>query len=179
VEPVQIAEKIQSKFPDAVLSTSEYRGQASVTLKKESIVDICKWLHEDPEMLMDLLRDVCGVDYLGKKDTRFEVVYHLYSIPQRHEIRLKAPVSEDDASIQSVTSIWKGAGPHERECFDMFGIRFEGHPDLRRVLMPEDWEGHPLRKDYPLEGPSADEDWPGFKEVLEKAEKLKEFEWNR
>jgi NADH-quinone oxidoreductase subunit C len=179
VEPVQVADKIKEKFPDAVLSVSEYREQVSVSLKKESIADVCRWLHDDPDTQMDLLRDICGVDYMGKRDTRFEVVYHLYSIGNRHMIRLKAPVSEDDATIQSVTPIWEGANFHERECYDMFGIRFEGHPDLRRVLMPEDWVGHPLRKDYPLEGPSANEEWPGFKEVLEKAEKLKEFEWNR
>jgi len=179
LEPVQIAEKIQGQFPDAVLSTSEYAGQVSVTVKKESIVDICRFLHDDQDTQMDLLRDICGVDYLGKRDVRFEVVYHLYSIGQRHMIRLKAPVSEEDATIASVTPVWSGANCHERECFDMFGINFEGHPDLRRVLMPEDWEGHPLRKDYPLEGPGPEEEWKGFKEVLEKAERLKEFEWNR
>jgi NADH-quinone oxidoreductase subunit C len=179
LEPIQIAEKIKGKFPDAVVSMDEYRGQASVVLKKEGILDVAQWLHDDPEMQMKLLRDVCGVDYLGKKEPRFEVVYHLYSIEHRHMIRLKAQVSEDDASIQSVTPVWEGANFHERECYDMFGIKFEGHPDLRRVLLPEDWQGHPLRKDYPLEGPGPENEWPGFKEVLEKAEKFKEFEWNR
>lgn len=179
MEPLQIADRIKEKFPEAVLSVSEYRGQASVVINREGILDVCRWLHDDPDMKMNHLRDVCGVDWLGKKETRFEVVYHLYSIEHRHMIRLKAPVPEDDTRIQSVTSVWKGAEWHERECYDMFGIRFEGNPDLRRVLMPEDWEGHPLRKDYPLEGPTRENDWPGYKEVLDKAERLKEFEWNR
>jgi len=179
LEPLQIAERIKEQYPDAVLSIGEYRGQASVSVRRESILDVCRWLHGDPELRMDMLKDLCGVDWLGKKEARFEVVYHLYSMPNRHAIRLKAQVPEHDAAIKSVVSVWKGAEWHERECFDMFGIRFEGNPDLRRVLMPEDWEGHPLRKDYPLEGPTRENEWPGFKEVLDKAERLKEFEWNR
>ncbi len=179
MEPLQIADKIKEKFPKAVVSLAEYRGQASVVVNRESIPEVCRWLHDDPETGMDHLRDLCGVDWLGKKDIRFEVVYHLYSLKHRHMIRLKAPVPEDDPTVPSVTSVWKGAEWHERECFDMFGIRFEGNPDLRRVLMPEDWEGHPLRKDYPVEGPTRENDWPGFKEVLETAERLKEYEWNR
>lgn len=179
MEPVQVADKIKEKFPNSVLSTSEYRGQASVVLNRESILDVCHWLHDDPEMRMDLLKDITGIDWLGKKDTRFEVIYHLYSLEHKHTIRLKAPVPEADPSILSVTPVWKGAEWHERECFDMFGIQFEGNPDLRRVLMPEDWEGHPLRKDYPLEGPSRENDWPGYKEVLDKSERLKKYEWNR
>jgi len=179
VEPLQIADKIKEKFPEAVVSASEYRGQAAVVLKKESILDVAGWLHAEPDMAMDLLPDLCGVDYFGKKEARFEGVYHLYSIKHRHMIRLKAQVPEDDPKIQSVTPVWKGADWHERECFDMFGIEFEGHPDLRRVLLPEDWEGHPLRKDYPLEGPGPDKEWPAYKEVLDKAKRFKEFEWNR
>jgi NADH-quinone oxidoreductase subunit C len=179
VEPLQVADKIKEKFPEAVVSSAEYGGQASVVIKRESVLEVCRWLHDDPETSMDHLRDLCGVDWLGKRDVRFEVVYHLYSLKHRHMIRLKAPVPEADASVPSVTPVWKGAEWHERECFDMFGIRFEGNPDLRRVLMPEDWEGHPLRKDYPVEGPARENDWPGFKEVLDKAERLKKYEWNR
>ncbi len=179
MEPLQIAEKLSQRFPDAVLATSEYRGQVSVVLRKESIVEAARWLHDEPEFSMDHLKDLCGVDYMGKRETRFEVVYHLYSIEHRHMLRLKAPVPEDDPKIPSVTPIWRGADWHERECYDMFGIVFEGHPDLRRVLLPEDWEGHPLRKDYPLKGPALEEDWPQYKEVVEKSERLKRYEWNR
>ena len=95
MEPLQIADKIKEKFPDAVVSASEYRGQAAVVLKKESILDVAGWLHDEPDMSMDLLKDLCGVDYLGKKEPRFEVVYHLYSIKHKHMIRLKAQVPED------------------------------------------------------------------------------------
>jgi NADH-quinone oxidoreductase subunit C len=177
VEPLQIAERLKEQFPGEVLSVEEFRGQASVYLKKERIVDICRFLHDEPDLGMDLLRDLTAVDYLGKKDVRFEVVYHLYSIKHRHLLRLKVPVSEERCSIDSVVPVWVGANWHEREAYDLFGITFAGHPDLRRILLPDDWEGHPLRKDYPTEGPGPEDEWPGFKEVLEKAERLKEYEW--
>jgi NADH-quinone oxidoreductase subunit C len=175
MEPLEIAEKIKEKFPEEVLDIREFRGQVSVTLKKDRIVDICRYCHDDGNLDFDYLRDICGVDYLGKKEPRFEVVYHLYSIRRRHMIRLKAQVPEKDPSIDSVMPVWIGADWHERECFDMFGIVFKGHPDLRRVLLAEDWEGHPLRKDYPVKGP--EKEWSGFIEVLERAKKFREFEW--
>jgi NADH-quinone oxidoreductase subunit C len=179
VEPLQIADKIKENFPDEVLSTSEFRGQVSVLIRKGRIMDIGRYLHDEPELNMDYLRDLTAVDYLGKKEPRFEVVYHLYSIKHRHLIRLKAEVSDSDCTIDSVMPVWIGADWHERECYDLFGIRFNGHPDLRRILMPEDWEGHPLRKDYPTEGPGPEHEWQGFKEVLDKAEQYKEFEWEK
>ncbi|MBI5188004.1 MAG: NADH-quinone oxidoreductase subunit C [Nitrospirae bacterium] len=175
MEPLEIAEKIKEKFPEEVLDIREFRDQVSVTVKKGRIVDICKYLHDDPNLEFDYLRDLCGVDWLGRKEPRFEVVYHLYSIRHCHMIRLKAQVSEDDPSIDSVVPVWIGADWHERECFDMFGIVFKGHPDLRRILLPEDWEGYPLRKDYPVRGP--EKEWSGFVEVLEKAKEFGEFEW--
>lgn len=175
MEPLEIAEKLKERFPEETLDIREFRGQVSVTLKKDRILDILRYLHDDPAIFLDYLVDVCGVDYLGKKEKRFEVVYHLYSIKHRHQIRVKAEVPADDTSIDSVVPIWAGANWHEREAYDLFGITFKGHPDLRRVLMPEDWEGHPLRKDYPLKGP--DKEWPGFLEVLDKAKKYSEYEW--
>ncbi len=93
-------------------------------------------------------------------------------------IRLNVQVSEEDTYIDSITNIFKGADWHERECFDLFGITFSNHPDLRRILLPEDWEGYPLRKDYPIEGPQ-DREWSGFKDVLNKSEEFKKFQWNR
>jgi len=176
MEALQIAEKIKEKFPEETLDIREFRGQVSVTLKKGRILDICRYLHDDPDLFLDYLVDVCGCDYLGKKDVRFEVVYHLYSIRHRHAIRLKAEVPDSDPSIDSVMPVWVGANWHERECYDLFGIVFKGHPDLRRILLPEDWEGHPLRKDYPLKGP--EKEWPGFLEVLDKAKRYREFEWH-
>ncbi len=175
MEILAIAEKIKEKFPEEVLDVKEFRGQVSVTLKRDKILDICRFLHDDPEMSFDYLADVCGADYLGKKEKRFEVVYHLYSIKHRHALRLKAEVTEENPSIDSVVPIWVGANWHEREAYDLFGIVFKGHPDLRRILMPEDWEGYPLRKDYPIEGPQKE--WSGFNDVLERAKKFREFDW--
>jgi NADH-quinone oxidoreductase subunit C len=179
MEPVQVTEKLKQKFPDEVLDTYEFRDQVSVILKKERILDVFRFLHDDPSLSFDLLKDLCGVDNLGKKEARFEVVYHLYSIEHRHMLRVKVPVSESDCFIDSVVPIWIGADWHERECFDMYGIEFRGHPDLRRILMPEDWEGYPLRKDYPVKGPGPEEEWEGFREVLNKAEEFRKYEWER
>jgi NADH-quinone oxidoreductase subunit C len=100
---------------------------------------------------MDFLSDLCGVDYPERK-SRFEIVYNLCSLKHGHRIRIKALIPEDNPSIDSVVSIWSGANWHEREACDMFGIVFNGHPDLRRILMPEEWNGFPLRKNYPLQG---------------------------
>lgn len=179
MESLQIAERLKRAFPGEVVSIDEFRGQVSVTIKKDRLLDICKYLYEEPELFFDYLRDLCGVDHLGRKEPRMEVVYHLYSMKHRHLLRLKVQVPEQDCRVQSVTAVWTGADWHERECFDMYGVVFEGHPDLRRILMPEDWEGHPLRKDYPLKSDLGENEWRGYKEVLEKSEKLKEFGWNR
>lgn len=174
MEPLEIAERLKERFPQEVLDITEFRGQVSVTVKKERIKDICKYLFDEPGIEMDYLSDLCGVDYLGKRWVRFEVVYNLYSFKHRHRIRLKALVPEDDPSIDTVIEIWKVANWLERETYDMLGITFRGHPDLRRILLPEDWEGFPLRKNYPVTGPE-DWEWKGYEEV----KKLHEFdsEW--
>ncbi|MCJ7482287.1 MAG: NADH-quinone oxidoreductase subunit C, partial [Thermodesulfovibrionales bacterium] len=138
---------------------------------------ILRFLHDDPLLSFDHLQDLTAVDYIKKKEIRFEVVYNLYSIRYRHKIRIRAQVPENDPKIDSVVPIWAGANWHERECYDMFGILFTGHPDLRRILMPEDWEGFPLRKDYPLKGPEFDKDWTGFTDVIKRSKELREFEW--
>ncbi len=176
MESLEIAEKIRAEFPDDVLEIKEFVGQVGLTLKKDNISKITGFLHSAPQFHFDYLKDLCGVDYLGVKVPRFEVVYHLYSFKHKHMIRLNVQVSEEDPSIDSVTGIWKGADWLERECFDLFGIIFNNHPDLRRILLPEDWEGHPLRKDYPVEGPEEME-WPGFQEVLKKAGEFKKYQW--
>lgn len=177
LEPPEIVERIKEKFPEEVIEVTESKDRISVTVKSGRIIDICRYLHDDPFLLFDHLQDLTAVDYLKKKEPRFEVIYNLYSIRYRNKIRLKAQVPEENPRIRSAVPLWAGANWHERECFDMFGIVFKGHPDLRRILLPEDWEGHPLRKDYPLKGPEPENDWPGYIEVLNKAKELKEFEW--
>ena len=177
LNPKDIAEKVKENFPEQVVDVTEFRDQVSVIVKRDQIVPILKYLHDDPLLSLDHLQDLTAVDYLKKKDVRFEVVYNLYSIKYRHQIRIRAQVPDDNPSISSVVPIWAGANWHERECYDMFGITFNGHPDLRRILMPEDWEGNPLRKDYPLKGPDLENDWIGFREVLQRSKELREFEW--
>lgn len=145
-------EAIQARFPDAVVSTHAYRGDDTVVLKREYLVEVCRFLKDDPELDMKLPVDVCGVDYLGHREPRFEVVYHLASIAKRHRVRLKVQVTEDDCEVPSVISVWRGVDWFEREAWDLYGIRFAGHPNLKRILMYEEFEGHPLRKDYPQRG---------------------------
>lgn len=165
MEPLEIAESIKEKFPDSVREVSHFRGQVSVTVNREKVFEICLFLKEDISIDMNYLSDLCGVDY-NRKEFRFEVVYNLYSLKYNHRIRIKALVPEADPSIDSVVSIWRGANFHERETYDMFGIIFTGHPNLRRILLPEEWEGFPLRKDYPLQG-KKDWEYRGFKEAKE------------
>lgn len=145
-----VVQKLKEKFPNSVLDTYSFRADNTVIIKKEDILDVCRFLKSDPELDFNFLSDLCGVDYMGR-EPRFEVVYHLFSINKHHRVRLKAMVGEGE-KIHSVVGIWTTADWHEREAYDMYGIVFEGHPNLTRILMPEDWDGHPLRKDYPLKG---------------------------
>ena len=145
--------KLKEAFSDSVLEVKEFRGETTVTVKKEQIVAICAFLKKD--LGFNFLTDLCGVDYLGQKP-RFMVVYQLYSIGAHQRLRLKAPVEESDARIDTVSGVWATANWLERECWDLMGISFNNHPDLRRILMPADWEGHPLRKDYPVQGPGRE-----------------------
>ncbi len=141
-------EKLRTRFADAIQDAIEFRGELTIIIEKTGLLKICDFLKNDLELQYNFLSDVCGVDY-PKKEKRFEVVYNLYSIPKRWRVRLKVNIGEEE-SIPSVTSIWSTANWLEREVFDMFGVEFENHPDLRRILMPDDWLGHPLRKDFPL-----------------------------
>jgi NADH-quinone oxidoreductase subunit C len=174
--PNEIAALIKRAFSEDVKEIKEFRGQVSITVKKGRVKDILGHLAARPEFSFDYLEDLCGVDYLGKKEPRFEVVYYLHSMKHRHTIRIKAEVPEDDCAIDSVVDIWAGADWHERECYDLFGITFTGHPDLRRILMPDDWEGHPLRKDYPLQSDLGDREWPAYTDVVATAKKNKGYE---
>jgi len=145
--------KLKDKFASSILDVKEFRGEVTVTVRKEDIVEICRFLKT--ALSYNLLTDVTAVDYLGK-EPRFLVVYNLYSIPNKDRLRLKAPVAEEDCSIDTVSVVWQTANWLEREAYDLFGIIFKNHPDLRRILMTDDWVGHPLRKDYPLQGPGRE-----------------------
>ncbi len=155
MDPLQIAKMVEEKFSGQVLDTATYAGQVAIMVKKDLIRDICLYLKDEPSLLMDHLVDLTAVDYStypGNTGPRFEVVYNLISTEYHHRIRLKVRVPEEDPRVDTVSSIWQTANWHERETFDLMGIKFDGHPDLRRILLPEDWEGHPLRKEYPLKG---------------------------
>ncbi len=147
-----VIEAVEARFPDAVVSTHAWRGDETLVLRREHLVDVCRFLRDDPEMDFRLPVDVCGVDYLGWREPRFEVVYHLCSITKRHRVRLKVELDEADPVVPSVTCVWRGVDWFEREAWDMYGIRFDGHPNLRRILLYDEFEGHPLRKDYPQRG---------------------------
>ncbi|MBD1400058.1 NADH-quinone oxidoreductase subunit C [Pelovirga terrestris] len=148
-----IVEKLKAKFSSEILDVVEFRGETTVTVNKENIVDICTFMRDSGGY--NLLCDLCSVDYLGQAP-RYMVVYNLYNITTKERIRLKAPVEEQDAQIATVSTVWGTANWMERECWDLMGITFVGHPDPRRILMPADWVGHPLRKDYPVQGPDRE-----------------------
>jgi NADH-quinone oxidoreductase subunit C len=152
---IPVAEKLKELFVDAVQETAEAHGELTLVVSREQIVEICSFLKGDPDLRYDLLMDIAGVDYLGR-EPRFEVVYHLYSIAHNSRLRLKVRVPENDLVVPSVTSVWSTANWHEREAFDMLGIHFSDHPDLRRIYMPDDYPGYPLRKDFPILGPDAE-----------------------
>ena len=142
--------RILERLPDAVLGTHAYRGDATVLVDAERILDVLALLRDDPELDFEMLTDLTAVDYLGE-EPRFEVVYHLYSVAKNHRLRLKARVFEASPEIASAVELYPSANWMEREVWDLYGIRFAGHPDLRRLLLYEEFEGHPLRKDYPKE----------------------------
>lgn len=146
--------KLQEKFPNSVLGVKTFRGETTVTVSKGEIVEICRFLYSDPDLQFEMLTDLCGVDYFPEHP-RFEVVYLLHSMKNMERLRLKTKVGENE-SILSVESVWKAANWLEREVYDLFGIHFVNHPDLRRILLWDGFHGHPLRKDYPVEGPDFD-----------------------
>jgi len=175
-------EFIRQRFPDAVSASYAFRGDATVVLRRNFLVEVARFLKEDPALEMNYLMDVTAVDYstFGERpapaffassgvsvrpsgqirdedpwpgppdQSRFAVVYHFYSMAHKHRLRVVVPVDEANAEVDSLTSLWPGANWLEREVWDMFGIAFAGHPELKRILMYEGFEGHPLRKDYPV-----------------------------
>jgi len=142
---------LRARFGTALGEPATFRGETTLTVDRDSLVALCECLRDDEPLAFDFLADLCGVDRRPAAP-RFEVVYHLYSVRHGHRLRVKVALGEEDPVIDSVTGVWETADWHERECFDLFGIRFRNHPDLRRILLPDDFEGHPLRKDFPLEG---------------------------
>ncbi len=146
---------VQENFPGAVVSSRLFRGEKTLIVKKDNIVGICRLLRDSEETNYNYLSDITCVDrldFMADGEPRFEVLYNLYSMGTFQRVRVKAQVDEDEAAIDTVESVWPNANWNEREVYDMFGITFNHHSDLRRILMPDDWVGHPLRKDFPLGG---------------------------
>jgi len=191
MNPASLIQAVEQRFPEAVKGSHAYRGDATVILSRERLLDVARTLKEDPVFRMNFLMDLTAVDFsaFGKKPSpaffassgvavrpspefpdqdpwpglpapaRFVLVYHFFSLSLKHRLRLEVPVEEDDPEVDSLTSLWAGANWLEREVWDMFGIRFRGHPNVKRLLMYDEFVGHPLRKDYavnkrqPLIGP--------------------------
>jgi NADH-quinone oxidoreductase subunit C len=146
--------RLREAHGDALLATHAQHGDATAILDPARVVDVLRFLRDDPDCGFDMLSDLCAVDYLGHAEhrgARFEVVYHLLSTRTLQRVRVKAPVAELPCQIDSCVEVWPAANWMEREVFDLYGIRFRNHPDLRRILLYEEFEGHPLRKDYPKE----------------------------
>jgi NADH-quinone oxidoreductase subunit C len=145
---------LRERFPEAVLTVGEQRGETTVELDRGHLMAVATWLRDDPSARFRLLSDLSGTDYLKLDDRpeRLCVDYHLYSFDHNVRLRLKVRATVEDPHVPSVSGVWPTANWHEREVYDFFGIRFDGHPGLVRILMPEDWKGYPQRKDYPLGG---------------------------
>ncbi len=147
-----VIEALRARFPEEVGDPYEGAGGDDCAfVRKEAIGRVCRFLKDEPRLCFNMAPYITAVDYLGE-EPRFEVVYNLLSTVHNHRVRLRVKVGEDDPQLPSVTSVWRGADWFERYCFDMYGLRFEDHPDLRRLLMYDEFVGHPLRKDYPLRG---------------------------
>jgi NADH-quinone oxidoreductase subunit C len=153
-----VLDRLKEKFGDAIRATHALHGDETAVIDPTRLVEICTFLRDDPELKMTLLVDLTCLDTLGldeRKRGRFEMVYHLRSMASGKRVRIKAPLDEGESGehpeIDSLTPLWKIADWFEREAWDLFGVKFRGHPDLRRILMYEEFVGHPLRKDYPKE----------------------------
>jgi len=146
-----VLERLKTRFADAFVESREFRGELTVVVPKDRIVEVCSFLKNDADLAYEFLSDLCGID-MYTPEKRFGVIYNLLSLKNRHRLRIKTFVEEENPKVQTITGIWGTANAHERETYDMFGIIFVGHPDLRRMYMPDDFEYHPLRKDFPLMG---------------------------
>jgi len=151
IDPDALLLRLRGFDPQAVEENQMFRGELTLFIRPRSLLRLCEFLRDAPGVSFKFLADLTAVDRYPA-EPRFEVVYHLLSLESGQRLRLKVRVAGDPPSLDSVVPVWPAANAYEREVYDLFGIRFEGHPDLRRILMPEDWEGYPLRKDYPTEG---------------------------
>ncbi|HEY9282404.1 MAG TPA: NADH-quinone oxidoreductase subunit C, partial [Pyrinomonadaceae bacterium] len=151
-----LVKRLRARFAGAVTEATEFLGQLSVRVERARVVEVCDALRQDADTPFDLLCDLTCVHQPENFDAPFEIVYNLYSIPANARVRLKVAAGEGEG-VESVSAVWPTANWLEREVYDLFGVRFLNHPDLRRLLLPDDWDGHPLRKDYPLE--AMENDW--------------------
>ncbi len=147
----EIVEKIKNDLGDDILSVEISLGDAVVHLLPPALPKVCEFIKNDADLDFDYLSNISGVDYLDlDREPRFEAVYEFHSMDKNHSVRLRVGIEEENPSVPTISHLWKSADFPERELFDMFGMNVEGHPDLRRLIMPDDWEGHPLRRDYSL-----------------------------
>ena len=147
----EIVARVESSLPDAIQGSAIPQGDAVVFVAPDNLQKVATFLKDDPVLKFDYQSDICGVDYLNEeREPRFEAVYQLYSIDHQHSVRVRVGIEEENPSVPTVSELWKGALYPEQELFDMFGIHVEGHPKNERLIMPKEWSGHPLRKDYPL-----------------------------
>jgi len=152
IEQNEVVRQLHARDPQALGEVREFRGEVTIVVPRERLRRTAEFLCGERALGYTLLSDLSSIDRFPV-EPRFEVNYHLVSMSRKERLRLKVRLSGSDPVVETVTPVWPGANWPEREVFDLFGIRFEGHPDLRRIVLPADWEGHPLRKDYPVEGP--------------------------
>ena len=152
VPPADLINAMRGEHEGWVSEVSEAFGELTLVVPREQIEAVCAHLKTAPGFEFDMLSDITGADRGPEEEPRFEVNYHLFSTKRYHRVRLKVLLNQEDTRVPTVTGVWRTANWHERETFDMFGVIFDGHPDLRRILLPDDWQGHALRKDFPLRG---------------------------
>src|SRR5262245_9154501 len=150
--PSPVVAALQREHPEWITEVITANKELTVVVPREHLLAACTFLKTAAETQFNFLADLCGADRGPEEEPRFEVNYHLFSTTKYHRVRLKVLLNEDDPKVQTVTGVWRTANWHERETYDLFGVIFDGHPDLRRILLPEDWQGYSLRKDFPLRG---------------------------
>ena len=150
--PSRLLADLQRDHPEWITEIIKAFGEVTAIVPRAHIVEVCSHLKTSADGAFDFLSDICGADRGVEEEPRFEVNYHLFSIKKYHRVRLKVVLNEEDIHVPTVTGVWRTANWHERETFDLFGVIFDGHPDLRRILLPDDWQGYALRKDFPLRG---------------------------
>lgn len=172
VTPDPVIARVQERFGDQILEASVERDQPTFVVDRETLLDLMAFLRDDPELRFTRLSDLCGIDNLNltpelPRRARFEAVYHVHSLSLDRWVRVRVPVTEEDTEVPSLIGLWAGANWLEREAYDLVGIRFTNHPNLTRILTPDDWEGHPLRKDF--QPPKEPHEWSFNPEQWQKA----------